>query len=162
MVTTESATELDFAVAAYREEGRWVVTPLTLEDPDLATLVEALRRHPGESGVIGLVAVADDFFLLVRVLGGRVRLLMSDRTAAAQWPLAHDVTEELGLAGPHDDEEAPAGDLSIVADLGLAAMDLEALCDDLDVYPDEALGEIADKLGFGRPFSEAVDSVTHG
>lgn len=157
-MTTESATELDFAVVAYREDARWVVTPLTLQDTDLATLVEVVRRHPGESGVIGMVSVADDFFLLVRVFGGRVRLLLSDRSAAAQWPLAHDVTDELGLPGPHDDEETPAGDLAIVADLGLGAMDLEALCDDLDVYPDEALGEIADELGFGRPFAEAIEA----
>ncbi len=157
-MTTESVTELDFAVVVYREDDRWVVTPLTLRNPDLATLIDVVRRHPGESGVIGMVSVADDFFLLVRVLGGRVRLLMSDRSAAAQWPLAREVADELGLSGPHDDEETPAGDLSIVADLGLDAMELEALCDDLDVYPDEALGEIADELGFGRSFAEAIEA----
>jgi putative tRNA adenosine deaminase-associated protein len=159
--TTESATELDFAVAAYREEGDWQVTPLSLPDPDLASLVSALRRYPSESGVIGLVSVADDFFLLVRVIGVRARLLMSDVTAATQWPLAREVIDELHLPVPdEDDEEVPAGDLSIVADLGMSAMDLGALCDDIDLYPDEMLGEIADKLGFGPQFREAIDTVS--
>jgi hypothetical protein len=42
----------------------------------------------------------------------------------------------------------------------MSAMDLGALCDDIDLYPDEMLGEIADKLGFGPQFREAVDSVS--
>lgn len=159
--TTEPATDLDFAVAAYREEGDWQVTPLVLPDPDLVSLVSALRRYPSESGVIGMVSVADDFFLLVRVIGVRSRLLMSDVTAATQWPLAREVVDELQLPVPdEDDDEVPAGDLSIVADLGMSAMDLGALCDDIDLYPDEMLGEIADKLGFGPQFREAIDSVS--
>jgi putative tRNA adenosine deaminase-associated protein len=159
--TTESATELDFALAAYREEGSWQVTPVPLRgDPDLASLVSSLRRYPSESGVIGMVSVADDFFLLARVLGGRARLLISDVTAATQWPLAREVVDELDIPmSDEDDEEVPAGDLAIVADLGMSAMDLGALCDDIDLYPDEMLGEIADKLGFGPQFREAVDSI---
>jgi putative tRNA adenosine deaminase-associated protein len=86
---------------------------------------------------------------------------MSDVTAATQWPLARDVIDELHLPVPdEDDEEVPAGDLSIVADLGMSAMDLGALCDDIDLYPDEMLGEIADKLGFGPQFREAIDNVS--
>jgi putative tRNA adenosine deaminase-associated protein len=160
--TTESTTELDFAVAAYREEGAWQVTPLQLRgEPDLSSLVSALRRYPSESGVIGLVSVADDFFLLIRVIGGRARLLISDVTAATQWPLAREVVDELDIPmSDEDDEEVPAGDLGIVADLGMSAMDLGALCDDIDLYPDEMLGEIADKLGFGPQFREAVDAVS--
>lgn len=159
--TTESVTDLDFAVAAYLEDGIWQVTPVPLRgDPNLSSLVSSLRRYPGESGVIGLVSVADDFFLLARIIGGRARLLMSDVTAAAQWPLAREVVEELDIpVSADDEEEVPAGDLAIVADLGMSAMDLGALCDDLDLYPDEMLGEIADSLGFGPQFREAIETV---
>ena len=34
--------------------------------------------------------------------------------------------------------------------------DDEALLDDLDLYPDEMLGDIAAKLGFGKQFDETV------
>ncbi|HZO65385.1 MAG: tRNA adenosine deaminase-associated protein [Kribbellaceae bacterium] len=159
--TTESATDLDFAVAAYREEGTWQVTPLQLRgDPDLSGLVSSLRRYPGESGVIGMVSVDEDFFLLARVIGGRARLLISDVTAATEWPLAREVVDELDIPmTDDDDEQVPAGDLGIVADLGMSAMDLGALCDDVELYPDEMLGEIADKLGFGLQFREAIEAV---
>ena len=32
----------------------------------------------------------------------------------------------------------------------MGAMDMGALLDDLDLYPDELLGDIAARLGFGR------------
>jgi hypothetical protein len=38
-------------------------------------------------------------------------------------------------------------------------MELGALCDDLDLYPDEVLSDIARRLGFGREFNEALDLV---
>jgi putative tRNA adenosine deaminase-associated protein len=46
-----------------------------------------------------------------------------------------------------------------VADLGMAAMDLGALCDDLDLYPDEMLAKIAERLGCGPAFRHAVDAA---
>ena len=33
------------------------------------------------------------------------------------------------------------------------------MCDDLDLYPDELLGDIANRLGFGREFDELLDAV---
>ncbi len=66
----------------------------------------------------------------------------------------------LELPEPDDDEDpAPAGDLGIVADLGVSAMDMGVLCDDVDLYPDEALSDVTRKLGFGRQFQAAVDAV---
>ncbi len=53
----------------------------------------------------------------------------------------------------------PAGDLSILADLGLSAMELGAMCDDNQLYPEELLGDIAARLGFGIAFEELVDAV---
>ncbi|MFC0629507.1 tRNA adenosine deaminase-associated protein [Kribbella deserti] len=159
--TTTTETELDFAVAAYREDGDWQVTPLVLPDePDLATLISALRRFPSESGVLGLISVDEDFFLLMRVIGGRARLLLSDVTAGSEWPLARQVLDELRIPVTDDDDDPmAAGDLEIVADLGLSPMDLSALCDDVDLYPEEMLEEIADALGFGRQFHDTLESL---
>lgn len=156
-----TTTELDFAVAAYTEDGDWQVAPLVLRgEPDLSALVSALRRYPGDSGVIGMISVDEDFFVLLRVVGGRARLLLSDVTAATEWPLAKEVVDELGIPlADDDDEQVPAGDLGIISDLGMSAMDLGALIDDVDLYPEEMLEEIADVLGFGNQFHEAIETL---
>ncbi len=153
----------DFAVVVYREDDRWeasVLPPRVGEDLD--SLVEATRRQSGASGgAIGFVSVEDDFFVAVRVRGQDVSLLLSDVTAAGESPLAGEVLEalDLPLPGPDDERVQPAGDLTIFSDLGLKAMELGALCDDLDLYPDEMLDSIAARLGFGEPFRQALESA---
>lgn len=152
----------DFAVAVSREEDTWQVTSLPPKvADDLHALEAALRQQWGEGGVIGMVSVAEDFFVIVRMTAADVRLLLSDVTAATEWPLARQVLEELDLPLPDDDDERvqPAGDLAILADLGMEAMELGALCDDLDLYPDEMLSGVAARLGFGEQFESAVDAA---
>ena len=155
----EANTEgVDFVLVAYREEGLWQLQELEAEKAaDVDEFAVELRRYPGDGGALGLVSIDEDFFLLVRVLGAEVRLLLSDVTAATDWPIAHDVIEHLDLPVPDDeDDQEPAGDLGIVADLGMGAMDMGALLDDLDLYPDELLGDIASALGFGSLYDEVV------
>ncbi len=149
---------IDFAVAAYREEGVWQVqevadTVLT----DIETLAHALRRLPGDGGAVGMIAIDEDFFVLVRVTGPQTRVLLSDVTAADEWELARSAVEHLRLPFPEEeDEQVPAGDLDIVGDLGMHAMDMGVLLDDVDLYPDEMLSDIARRLGFGPQFDDAV------
>jgi len=153
---------VDFAVVAYREEGAWQVQPLPprVAAGDLDALVLALRPWPSESGSLGLVSIDEDFFLLVRVQGRLVRVLLSDVTAAADWPLAASVMDLLDLPEPEDDEDPqPAGELDIVADLGVSAMDLALLCDDRELYPDEVLSDVAHRLGFGPQFEGALEGA---
>jgi putative tRNA adenosine deaminase-associated protein len=157
-----SAGGVDFALVAYREQGVW---QLELLDRDVAGDLDGfaaeLRRYPGDGGSLGLVSVDEDFFFLVRVLGPQVRLLLSDVTAATDWPIARSVVSHLDLPLPDDEEDQePAGDLGIVADLGMGAMDMGALLDDLDLYPDEMLSDIAARLGFGEPYDELVGVST--
>jgi putative tRNA adenosine deaminase-associated protein len=155
---SEQIDGIDFAVAAYRAEGEWQVEELVHEVLlDVPALAAALRRFPGDGGAIGMVAIDEDFFVIVRVAGPSVRILLSDITAAEEWELAASAVQELGLPEPDDDDEqAPAGDLDILGDLGMAAMDMGVLLDDLDLYPDEMLSEVARRLGFGSLFDEAV------
>lgn len=155
----EANTEgVDFVLVAYREEGLWQLQELEAEKAaDVDQFAVELRRYPGDGGALGLVSIDEDFFLLVRVLGAEVRLLLSDVTAATDWPLAAAVVEHLDLPLPDDEEEQePAGDLGIVADLGMGAMDMGALLDDYELYPDEMLGDIASRLGFGPLYDEIV------
>jgi putative tRNA adenosine deaminase-associated protein len=156
------AEGVDFALVAYREENIWRVQEIG-EDllHDLDVLSAELRRWPGDFGSLGLVSIDEDFFVLVRVAGQQTRVLLSDVTAATEWPLARSVVETLDIPMPDDeDDQLPAGDLAIVADLGIPAMDMGALLDDLELYPDELLGEVAHKLGFGSLFDDVLGVTT--
>ena len=155
---SEQIEGIDFAVAAYREEGVWQVVELAHAVLiDIEHLAAALRRFPGDGGVLGLVAIDEDFFLIVRVAGPAVRILLSDITAADEWELARSAVDHLGLPEPEDDDDqVPAGDLDILGDLGMHAMDMAVLLDDFDLYPDEMLSDIARPAGFGPRFDEAV------
>lgn len=159
MTATGPATEsVDFAVAAFREEGVWQVAELTHDHAvDVETLASALRRFPGDGGAVGLVAVDEDFFVVVRVAGPRTRVMLSDVSAATEWELAATVVEHLGLPPVEDDDDAePAGDLELLSDLGVDAMDLAEILDDDELYPDEMLSEVARALGFGDLFDDVV------
>jgi putative tRNA adenosine deaminase-associated protein len=155
---TEQLDGVDFALAAYREEGVWQVQELAHDVlEDIHTLAHALRRFPGDGGALGLVAIDEDFFVLVRVAGASTRVLLSDVTAADEWELARSAVEFLGLPMPEDDDDqVPAGDLDLLGDLGMHAMDMGVLLDDYDLYPDEMLSDITRRLGFGALFDEAV------
>jgi putative tRNA adenosine deaminase-associated protein len=93
----------------------------------------------------------------VRLVGGEVRLLLSDVTAATDWPMARDVVERLGLPLPDDEDPVqPAGDLTIFADLGVDPMALAAICDDIDDYPDEMIMQVAARAGFGPQLDDVL------
>ena len=155
---SEPNGEVDFALAAFHEDGEWQLQDIaTPAFESIDALSHALRRLSGDAGAVGMVAVDEDFFVLVRVDGTATRVLLSDVTAADQWELAQSAIDFLGLPPPDDDDvEVPAGDLDLLADLGLHAIDLGALLDDVELYPDEMLSEIARQLGFGKLFDDAV------
>jgi putative tRNA adenosine deaminase-associated protein len=148
------ADGMDFAFAAWREEGRWSVAALAPRASEsMDDLVGSLRHLPGEGGTLGFVGVADEFFVLARVLPGvATRVLLSDLNAAYEWPLADEAAKFLEIELPEDDDELdepePIGDFAIVADFGMDAESLELLCTDDEVYPDEIVASIATRLGF--------------
>lgn len=155
---------VDIAVAAFRDGDDWQVADLAHDHlTDIETLADALRRFPGE-GALAMVAVDEDFFLLVRVHGAETWVLLSDVTAAEEWDLATSAVEHLenlGLPIPDDDDEAvPAGHLDLLSDLGVPEAELsellEEMLDDDEIYPDETLSDVARLLGFGEQFDDMV------
>ncbi len=146
-----SEDDVDFAVAAYRDDGEWQVVELNpMIGEDVEDLSDALTRFPSDVGVLGLVSVDDDFFVILRRSGEQVRALLSDVTAVTDWPLAGGVADLLDLPDPENpDESRPAGDLEIVSDLGMTAVELTKLCDDYDLFPEDILRDVADRIGFG-------------
>ena len=154
---TDLTNEMDFAVSAWHEDGRWTLG--TLPDPNnIAQIISRLKSQQTNGGSIALIAIDEEFFILIRVLGSHISLFLSDATAALDYPVAEELLEIADIPIPEDDEEpGPAGHLEILADLGLNGMEITALCDDEELFPDEQLEAIASRLGFGEQFMELLD-----
>ena len=162
----EDATEdeIDFVLAAYREDGDPRVQELAKDlANDLDELIVQLRRLPGDAGAIGFVSLVEEVFVIVRVRGQHVQVLLSDATAAAEWPIARDVADYLGEEIPEEEDEPdPMGDLGILSDLGLSDFDLGAILDDLDMGSDEMLMSVADKIKLNPQFRKVAEAALHG
>lgn len=158
----DDATEddVDFVVAAYREDGKPTVVPLDFDlANDLDELIRQLSRLPGDSGADAFVSVDNDFFVIVRARGRVVEVLLSDATAANDWPLARDVVDYLGEEVPDDDEDSyPLGDMEMFSASGLRGFELEAIATDYDSDPVDLVELIADKLKIGDQFRLAAAS----
>lgn len=158
----EDATEddVDLVVALYREDGKAVAVPLDFElANDFDELINQLSRLPGDSGADGWVSVAGEFFVICRVRGRVVEVLLSDVTAAQEWPLARDVVDYLGEEMPDDDDDsAPLGDLEMYSASGLRAFELESIATDYDEDSDVLLSRIAKRLKVADVFERAAES----
>jgi len=156
-ITDAEVGEIDLAIVAYLDEGDWNVAEL----PDRAldtvdTIAKELRRYPGENGALAMLSVAEDFVLFVRAQGSLVRVLLSDATASTDWTLARSAINHIGVFVDDEDDQAPAGDLGILADMGMSAKEMGALLDDYDLYPEEILSDVADNVGFGTKLDELL------
>src|SRR4051794_31100008 len=150
-----------FAVAAYRDAGEWRVEPLPpAMIADLGVLLQALRSQPPEGGPFVIACIDEEFFLIARLDGARISLLLSDLTASVEYPLAEQVMTRLGEEPPEDDELDevwPVGDLDLFSDLGLSEEEMEQILDDMDAYPDEMLDTIVERIGLAETYSAASE-----
>jgi putative tRNA adenosine deaminase-associated protein len=154
--------EIDFVLAAYREDGQPYVQSLGKDlANDLDELIVQLRRLPGDAGALGFVSLVEEVFVITRVRGQHVQVLLSDAAAASDWPIARDVVDYLGEEPLEEDEEEgePIGDLGIVADLGLSDFDMGAIIDNLDLSSVDMLIEIADKIKLNPQFRKAAEAA---
>ena len=156
-ITDAEVGEIDLAIVAYLDEGDWNVAELPDRSLDTVdTIAKELRRYPGENGALAMLSVAEDFVLFVRAQGSLVRVLLSDVTASTDWTLARSAINHIGVFVDDEDDQAPAGDLGILADMGMSAKDMGALLDDYDLYPEEILSDVADNVGFGTKLDELL------
>jgi putative tRNA adenosine deaminase-associated protein len=148
----------DFAIEAWHEDGRWSIA--SLPDPDdLTHIIDRLKKQQTNGGAVALIAIDDEFFLAIRVLGTHVKFFISDVTCAIDYEVAAEFLEIADIDQPDDDDEPlPAGDLDIFSDLGLHSMELSTICDDTDLFPDEQIEAIAKRLGFGDELIELLES----
>ena len=156
-ITDAEVGEIDLAIVAYLDEGDWNVAELPDRSLDTVdTIAKELRRYPGENGALAMLSVAEDFVLFVRAQGSLVRVLLSDVTASTDWTLARSAINHIGVFVDDEDDQAPAGDLGIFADMGMSAKEMGALLDDYDLYPEEILSDVADNVGFGTKLDELL------
>ncbi|RLV47976.1 hypothetical protein D9V37_17900 [Nocardioides mangrovicus] len=157
---TAVAEEIDLAVAAYRDGGEWRAEDIPLAALEsLDDVARHLRRMPGDSAV-ALLSVDEDFFILLRPTAADYRVLLSDATAATEFEIARSVVDHLRIPVEDDAETEPAGDLALLTDLGMSAVELGLVVDDDDLYPDEQLSDIATRLGFGEAFDDLAGLTT--
>jgi putative tRNA adenosine deaminase-associated protein len=156
-----SEDEIDFVLAAYREDGQPYVQALAKDlANDLDELIVQLRRLPGDAGALGFVSLVEEVFVIVRVRGPHVQVLLSDGTAANEWPVARDVADYLGEDIPEEEDESePMGDLGLLADLGLSDFDMGAIIDDLDMGSDEMLVAIAERIKINPQFQKVAEAA---
>lgn len=150
--------EVDLVAAFYREDGAaaGLELPKGLAN-DFEELVDQLRRVPGDAGAVGVVSIDASVFVLARVRGRHLQVLLSDIIAANDWPIARDIADMLGLDIPEDDEEGgPVGDLDMFADAGLSELDVEAICSDLDSDAEDLVARIARKLGYESAYGKVA------
>ena len=163
-MTTEPAPASGFAAAVVREEGVWRVSLLAEElIDDLDGVIAALRRLAVPGAVFGLVAVDDEFFVVVRPVPGGAAVLLSDATAALDYDLAADALDLLDVELPDDDdiddEPWPEGDLGVLADLGLSAQEMTLIVGEDELFPDEQLALIAGRCGFADAFNSLLEKA---
>lgn len=151
--------EIDFVVAIYREEGMPVVAELPLQlANDLDELADQLRRLPADAGALGVVSIAGRFFVLCRVRGRTVQVLLNDSIAANDWPIARDVVDYLGMDVPDpDDDSEVVGDFDILVDQGVSEFDMEQIAGDLDEDSDQLVRQLVRHMKLTEPFEQALN-----
>ncbi len=151
------SNESDIAVAAWHEDGRWTLALLP-DAYDLTQIIASLKSQRTNGGAIALIAIDEEFFMLIRVLGSHISMFLSDATCALDYEVAADFIELAVLPTIEEDAEPmPVGHLDILADLGMNHMEISALCDDGELFPDEQLDAIATRLGFGEEFRKLLE-----
>lgn len=156
-----------FGVAVVREDGKWSVTPLPASALTSLSAAETELREMRSSGaVFGLLDVDDELFVVLRPAPSGTRLLLSDASLAGEYDIAADVLDELNIDIPDFDEDElddiepwPEGDLGLLADLGLPEAVMSIIVAETDLYPDEQLGSIAQRLGFSDQLGTVLDKL---
>jgi putative tRNA adenosine deaminase-associated protein len=156
-----------FAVAVVREEGKWRCSPLSRDAlTDLSAAENELKALRSSGAVFGLLDIDDEFFIVLRPAPSGTRMLVSDATAAIDYDIAADVLEALNVEIPDIDpdelddvEPWEEGDLGVLADLGLPEPVLSVILAETDLYPDEQLAMIAQRLGFEGELAAVLDKL---
>lgn len=160
-----------FAAAVARVEGGWTADEVTLRGvTDIEEVADRLRDVEPDADLSLLFVEADDTYLVILRLdeGEDLRIFGSDSAYAEESQLGAllvgdlktsvtglEDTEEPRPAGGDEETEQPAvdpeadpvGDADLLADLGIPAQKLLALCGHEGMMPADVTAEICQVLG---------------
>lgn len=150
----------DLALLAWRDDGIWRISEIdSAATTDIGIALDALRAKQVNGGCLAMLAIDDSFFIIIRQIGMKMQMVLSDVISALDYEIAAEVLELLDIDLPaEDDADEPAGDLNLLEDLGIDAMELQAICDDDEMFPDEQLEAIARRIGCGDQFLEVLEN----
>ena len=162
-------SDVTFVAVAIGMETEWVVRELQLTDSEdangpesLERLMAALRNIRSEGALVCLVCIDDDWSAIIRPTPGGAKLLISDATAALDYPLAADMLDELDVDAPTEeeaentDEPWPEGDFDLLDDMGSSEQVLSVIFDDDELYASEQVLRVAEELGFAEQLAEEI------
>lgn len=155
-----------FAAALARADGGWVGSEIDLDEAeDLDAVADLLREVAGEDArgpAVLFVEEDDEWFAIVRVDDDTdARVFISDARVPERSEIAALLYEDV-LDEPDDEEDddedddeeetlrpaaEPAGDTSIVADLGTSAALLLDLCAQEGQLPADIISAICERAG---------------
>ncbi len=148
---------IDFGLIAWHEDGRWTTSGIA-DTRDIGVIIDSLKAQQTNGGAIAMIAIEDEFVIIARMLGDQMQMMISDVTYALDYDVAAELVEVMDLDFPEEeDEPSPAGDLDLLNDLGVGEMELLTILDDPELYPDEALEAIANRLGFGDQLNRLAE-----
>ena len=152
-----------FAVALARTEAGWTGEELDLDEVhDLEALTDVLRDLTGEGPGPALLLLEEDdeYVAVVRADGGsrslaEPRVFLSDERAVLQSDVAAMLWEERGTSDEDDDDDdegtppvaQPVGEAGLLADLGVSADELLALCAEEGKLPADVLTDVCERAG---------------
>ena len=144
-----------FAALIHRSPEGWSGEEIVLDEiEDLDGVVDEIRDR-SEGLALLFLEEDDEYFAVVRVDGDRdTRTFISDVRAIDLFPLAAKIMEDEVPVDPAEDGEdippasiTPAGDPSIVSDLGISSDELVALCGEEGKLPADVITAICAKAG---------------
>lgn len=142
--------DIDYCVILWREEGAWNTASVPARQALVIDDVIALcRQYPGEGGVFAVIGVAEEFFLFLRVDPRQVEGFISDSLALLDWDMAVDLADIIDL----DWDEADLIDFEAIGDTDMLQLfhlrsdDIQAICENPDLYPDQQVQEILKRMG---------------
>ena len=103
MTSPADVNDDDFGVLAWREEGLWRASRLTITR-DLGSIMDQLKAQEGDSGSVALIAIDEEFFIIARSTGRTMQMMLSDVTYAVEYEIAADLIDALDLPFPEDDD----------------------------------------------------------
>ena len=151
-----------FAAALARPRKGWIAAELDLDEVEDAEFAADLLRETEPDAELALLFVeADDEFLVIlrldggddlRVFGSDSAFADESRVGAALQAGLEDADLPVALDDDDDDDAPelmgqPVGDADLLADLGVSARDLLALCAHEGLLPADVMLEISRKVG---------------